>query len=168
MATSNYHKRKALGLCPDCGKPNKDNDCVRCRPCSARINKNTLKRRIKLHKNGLCRICGKQPTQNFWCNDCALKRSNIIITLKKKVVDHYGGKCVQCGMAKLQCLELDHINNDGAKHRKSIGLNNTRGGSSFYRWIIKNNYPDLLQVLCANCHAIKHCRWDEYLAKYAS
>jgi hypothetical protein len=47
----------------------------------------------------------------------------------------------------LDILQIDHIKNDGAEHRKEI-----KGGLTFYRWIINN--PKVararLQIICAN------------------
>lgn len=48
-------------------------------------------------------------------------------------------------------LALDHTNNDGASHRKKIGVTN---GVFIYEWAKKNNYPKIFQVLCWN-HNIK-------------
>jgi hypothetical protein len=71
--------------------------------------------------------------------------------LKKEVIDHYGGKCkcTPCSVEELDFLTIDHINNDGAKHRKEIG-------SNLYRWLKKNNYPEGFQVLCCNCNYSKY------------
>jgi hypothetical protein len=45
-------------------------------------------------------------------------------------------------------LQIDHVNNDGAEHRKQLG----RGGSRLYQWLRKHNFPTGFQVLCANCN----------------
>ena len=51
-------------------------------------------------------------------------------------------------------LSLDHINDDGAAHRREIGATSSL---SFYRWVIK--HPSLarkkLQVLCMNAQTMK-------------
>jgi len=75
--------------------------------------------------------------------------------LKTKVIVHYGGKCACCGESNLAFLTIDHVNNDGAEHRKQIS--SCRGGSRFYQWLIKNNFPEepKLQVLCWNCNHAK-------------
>ena len=68
--------------------------------------------------------------------------------IKTNVFLHYSPqfKCVKCGFSDEKALCIDHINNDGAKHRKRLGRKN------IYSWIIKNNYPVYLQVLCMNCN----------------
>lgn len=72
---------------------------------------------------------------------------------KQKVMDHYGGCCSCCGEKILDFLAIDHINNDGASHRKKEKLST---GWHTYYWIIKNNYPEGFQVLCHNCNWAKH------------
>ena len=56
--------------------------------------------------------------------------------LKLEVIMHYGGICACCGEDCFEFLQIDHINNDGANHRREIG----RGSSVIYRWLIRNNY----------------------------
>lgn len=75
--------------------------------------------------------------------------------VKREVFLFYSGgsmQCAFCGMSDLDVLCIDHVNNNGREHRRSIG---NKGGSSFYRWLKKNNYPEGYQVLCANCNQKK-------------
>ena len=69
------------------------------------------------------------------------------------VLEHYGLRCACCGESTYEFLELDHINNDGTKHRKEIGTN-------INHWLYKNNFPDGFQTLCSNCNNAKG-RWGE-------
>ena len=66
------------------------------------------------------------------------------------VINHYGGKCACCGESIIDFLSIDHIKNNGSKHRKKIGC--PTSGFPFYRWLIKNNYPKDFQVMCMNCN----------------
>ena len=81
--------------------------------------------------------------------------------LKKKVLTHYGpaGRLNCCWLGciidDVDMLTLDHINNDGAAHRKEIK-------TKIYSWIVKNNYPDGFQTLCGN-----HQTKNEFLGRYA-
>ena len=83
---------------------------------------------------------------------------------KELVLTHYGGgnlACVTCGYDDLKALSIDHINGNGSKHKKSIGMNT-------YRWLIKNNYPLGYQTLCMNCqwvkrHDNKECKRNDLL-----
>lgn len=73
------------------------------------------------------------------------------LNLKQTVLTHYGnGKCacVNCGFDDIRALSIDHINNDGAKQRKS-------GVLRIYNWLVENNYPEGYQTLCMNCQWIK-------------
>jgi hypothetical protein len=73
---------------------------------------------------------------------------------KSKVLDYYGNKCACCGETISKFLTLDHINNDGAEHRRELKI---KGSSqSIYLWIIKHNYPDRFQILCFNCNIGKN------------
>jgi len=70
---------------------------------------------------------------------------------KNRILIHYGGnppKCACCGEDKIEFLSIDHINGGGRKHRKEIG----KSGMPFYRWLIKNNFPNGYRVLCHNCN----------------
>ena len=72
--------------------------------------------------------------------------------IKIQVLVHYGGnppKCACCGENYIEFLSIDHINNDGADQRKK------RTSASLYYWLIKNNYPKGVQVLCFNCNCAK-------------
>lgn len=74
--------------------------------------------------------------------------------LRNKVLTHYGGnppKCTCCGETEIEFLTIDHINNDGAEHRRQIGRYKSVG-SNFYKWLKQNNFPKGFQVLCYNCN----------------
>lgn len=80
----------------------------------------------------------------------AIRRGIKDFEIKKTIVSQYGGKCNCCGEQEIKFLSIDHINNDGAEHRKVIG----RG--KLYSWLIKNNFPkDNFQLLCFNCNVTK-------------
>lgn len=70
--------------------------------------------------------------------------------IKDAVFGAYGGyKCACCGELEKIFLTIDHINNDGAAHRKQIGF---RGGIGLYLWIAKHDFPPGFQVYCFNCN----------------
>ena len=81
--------------------------------------------------------------------------------LKLKVFEYYGNKCATCGFTDMRALQIDHIDNNGAEERKSLGGQNFSGWK-FYKYLIDNNYPDGYQTLCANCNMIKHLG-DDFL-----
>lgn len=79
------------------------------------------------------------------------KRRENTRKLRLEVLSHYGGKCACCGENTYEFLALDHINNDGAKHRKE----NNISGSGIYWWVKRNNYSNEFQILCHNCNQAK-------------
>ncbi len=67
------------------------------------------------------------------------------------VLKHYGGdppKCAICSSDVYDTLCIDHTEGGGNKHRAEL----KRKTDSFYRWLIKQGYPDGFRVLCHNCN----------------
>lgn len=60
-------------------------------------------------------------------------------------------QCARCREMDGDVLTIDHINNDGGQHRRTL----RRYGMNFYRWLERNNYPDGYQTLCFNCNMKK-------------
>jgi hypothetical protein len=76
--------------------------------------------------------------------------------LKEAVVNVYTngeGTCRWCGQGDMDVLCLDHVNDDGARFRQKDRTNHS--GSLLYKWIIRNDYPPIFQVLCASCNMKK-------------
>ncbi len=129
MASAEYKKalrqrRVARGLCPRCGLTPPRPGSARCGKCSA-LGRSTY-----------------NPER------AAASRRQ----LKTAVVARYGGKCACCGETTLEFLQIDHVNNDGAAHRRAI---RRRAGEGFYKWLRTHSYPVGFQVLCANCNFAK-------------
>lgn len=75
--------------------------------------------------------------------------------LRDDVFSKYGGYvCVCCGETMPSMLTLDHVNNDGAKHRKENKA--AAAGRGLLLWCIANNFPKTMQVLCYNCNISKY------------
>lgn len=73
--------------------------------------------------------------------------------LKLEVYTHYSSgllKCNCCGEGVYAFLTLDHMNDDGAAHRKEKGW-----GTNIWRDLRKNDYPEGYQVLCYNCNCAR-------------
>ena len=66
------------------------------------------------------------------------------------VIRHYGGKCAFCGDTNINHLTIDHIDNNGAEHRKIVKT------TEITRWLIDNNFPSGFQILCWNHNAEKY------------
>jgi hypothetical protein len=85
---------------------------------------------------------------------------------KELVIEHYShgtNKCMWegCDVTDMDMLTLDHIDGNGAEHRKEIGYS----GTLYYGWLIKNNYPDGYQVLCFNHQRKKQILNHEYIKR---
>lgn len=83
-----------------------------------------------------------------------IKEKNKEKKLQKKyrVYNHYSNydiKCNCCGERRIEFLSIDHVNNDGYEHRKTVR------GSGLVNWIIINNFPLGFQILCLNCNCAK-------------
>ena len=79
----------------------------------------------------------------------AAKKS--LTKLRTEVLQAYGGKCACCSEAFEGYLEIDHINDDGNKHRAET--DGTVRGT--YRDLRRKGFPPIVQVLCSNCHRAK-------------
>lgn len=101
------------------------------------------------------------------CRECANKRWNdwnskhpdwrkqrqfrVSQKAKDAAYKAYGGYiCACCGETEPIFLTIDHINNDGNKHREKIG------SQVIYYWLRDQGYPSGFQILCWNCNRAKH------------
>lgn len=148
-------KKLSNGTCGYCGKEEKMPNKTWCKSCAG-VRKQKI---LKKEELGICtwRIGCKNPaTSGKSCDNCKKERCDKLFELKNIVLEHYGQKCncsCGCKVSNRNHLTIDHINNDGAEQRRASGSN---GGHANYRNIIKNNFPEDLQVLCWNCNCAKH------------
>lgn len=134
----------------------KNTDYKICPTCN--INKNIIEwGKNKYTSDGLssqCLECKNNRAKIYRQNN----RSRLKIKSKKFhqkykfiVIAYYSfGEmcCRKCRNSDLRVLQLDHINGDGYKDRKSKG-------SDLYRILIKQDFPEGYQVLCPTCNIIK-------------
>ena len=64
------------------------------------------------------------------------------------VIEAYGERCACCGEDTPEFLTLDHINGGGNAHRRKVG-------ADVWSWARRNNFPDILQLMCYNCNGAK-------------
>lgn len=123
--------------------------------------------KLKQLETKICVICGNKFTQKRYSSGpdhnfknrkyCSRKCCGKAITVdecaktrrRKRVIAEYGGKCVCCGESDWRFLSLDHVDNDGAKHRSEVG------NSRIYKWVEDNGFPKNIQILCYNCNMAK-------------
>ena len=128
----------------------------------------TDKKRL-LKERGLCVSCGKAPiSPEISAARCAkcLERARLSdakqrAKARETLFRMYGGPlCACCGEDERRFLSFDHINEDGARHRLSIGKRSSGRGLSdvlsLNRALKKAGYPPIIQVLCFNCNFGKH------------
>ena len=153
--------RQEAGLCVDCGKARDDPKLKwKCRACQDRYNKMHTRLRQAKRDKGLCVHCGaKLDSSSSWaCASCLQtaaensrkNRPQQRQELKDEVFRAYGGQCACCNEDEPLFLTIDHINGDGAAHRREVG---TQGGTHFYSWLKREGYPSGYQILCYNCNA---------------
>lgn len=143
-------------LCRQCGGNLDSNDpkCTRCAPCRYKKRDEAKLRAEDRRKNGICDKCGINPSEErrFRCRKCLDYHRRRNLKVKDKVFQAYGGyKCACCGCDNKWFMQIDHIENNGEAHRRTI----TANGSGFYDWLVRNNYPSGFQVLCGNCNFAK-------------
>ena len=74
---------------------------------------------------------------------------------KLRALQHYAGgpsetiACACCGEPRLPFLTLDHIDGNGAEHRRQNKANNLSS------WLCTHNFPWGYQILCWNCNCAK-------------
>lgn len=70
------------------------------------------------------------------------------LRLKMEALKRIGLECVCCGEKMFEFLSIDHVNEDGDRHRREINNRN------IYEWLSNNNYECSyeLQTLCFNCN----------------
>lgn len=92
-------------------------------------------------------------------------RDRANVKRKLECLTHYSKdgipQCACCGEKEIVFLQLDHINDDGAEHRRQVTkeLGYFPTGTGMANWLKKNDWPPIMQVLCANCN------WGKRLGK---
>ena len=70
--------------------------------------------------------------------------------IKLETIEADRGKCAceRCGESDPDKLSIDHVHNDGARHRREVGA-----GYGFYLWLRRRGYPQVdYRLLCYNCN----------------
>jgi hypothetical protein len=132
-------------------KSKKDGLCAMCKKCSYTYkkeykikNKDKIKKQAKTYRD-------KHPHRGVgqyrkYKEKRLIYGFNRRAKVKNEVLTYYGNErcaCVRCGFTDLRALTIDHINGNGADHRKE---NRYVRGNHVYEWY---------QTLCMNCQMIK-------------
>jgi hypothetical protein len=98
-----------------------------------------------LCNNCNCALGIVKKNNSFKAGESKYMRSNP--KTKQYLFNAYGSKCACCSESNFDKLTIDHINNDGAEHRKRVG------GHYVYDDIIEQGCPkDKYRLLCFNCN----------------
>jgi len=129
---------------------NKPNDlrilCYNCN-CKKKITYFHLQEKFKEN----CKFCNSNENVIYKiCRSCKNKvKHNAKTNVKLQVLEQYGNSCNHCGENNQEFLTIDHINNDGAIHRKNT--------TNIYTFLKRNNFPkENFQILCYNCNYFKY------------
>lgn len=139
---------KERGLCTSCAcRPPRRPGMATCAFCLDKLKAKSANR-----TPGMCTQCDKLPAgeNTNQCPRCLERARKHSYKIKDEVFAAYGGyECKCCGEKTVEFLQIDHIENNGAEHRKTL----KRG--SMYPWLKKNKFPPGYQVLCCNCNWAK-------------
>ena len=109
----------------------------------------------------LCGTCNQAKGIRNYCphRDATPRSSSYYAVSKLATLKAYGGaRCACCGETLIQGLTIDHVNGDGAIHRREVIK---PGSSALYQWLRNHGYPAGFQVLCFTCNMAKgtgdHC-----------
>lgn len=96
MSKSTYERRKAAGLCTQCGKVHVEYRTV-CPKCAAKSYEKKKQRMQKRSEEGICPECGKKPVEDgkSLCRNCLDKKSAERKHLREWRKQR--GYCVECG-----------------------------------------------------------------------
>lgn len=148
--TRNLRGKRIEDGCCNCGEPRDDPGRKKCPKCLDREQK----RFAKLKMTGHCK-CGK-PRDNPGrekCSRCRMAMAAWAKKAKADVISKYtqGAMCCQhpgCGEARIECLTVEHVNQDGAARRR----NKEWRGSGVYRKLLKNPIDPTIHILCGSCN----------------
>ena len=110
------------------------------------------------------KLCAKHPelkgdrhTSSGTCVGCL--HQNVATRREKRkseIIEHYSNGmmcCAHCGIDDLEVLTIDHIEQNGAEHRRQVGIRGKgTDGINLRPWLKRNGYPPGYRVLCFNCN----------------
>jgi len=116
------------------------------------------KERATLPKQGKCYTCRAAITKGRICDACRARKNESMnkcrLDDRKTAIEHYGSRCAcpGCKETRVEFLAFDHIEGGGNAHRRTLSKGDLR---DFARWLIKNNFPKTIRLLCHNCNCAR-------------
>lgn len=114
------------------------------------------KERATLPSQGKCYTCRASITSGRICSECRQRKNEsqqkCRLEDRQKAIAHYGGKCMCTGCIEthVEFLAFDHVDGGGNQHRAALP-----DPSRLARWIIANNFPTTIRLLCHNCNCAR-------------
>lgn len=115
-----------------------------------------VEQRKTLPSKGQCFQCAQPAAGRRLCDVCREKKRAWTnanrLEERKTAFLHYGNKCAcpGCLVTSYEFLAFDHVNNDGATHRKELG-----DPTRLAHWVIINGFPSTIRLLCHNCNSAR-------------
>lgn len=146
-----------MKICTTCKKTHSEST-VRCASCKERSRGYQRKFLNRGKENNMCRLCAvRKPDEGLKsCTKCRTRIRDRKKVVKKEVFAHYGGRCVFCMESDLRHLTIDHIDGNGAEHRREMQPGGRFCGDTIYSWLKRNDWPTGYQILCWNCNTAKY------------
>lgn len=124
-----------------------------CKPCWNKQQKAwRMKNKQRWSELQRAYAAKKRANSDDFCNSERARSRKYWFDLRQKALDTYGRQCACCGESIDEFLTIDHMDNDGAAHRRTL---KTRG-AGIWKWLRDNSYPSNFQTLCMNCNLGKH------------
>ncbi len=142
-----------------------------CRLCGVKLTDSNWLPYVKRMGTRACATCWRNRDKTYQHRRNRSNRRRLILRMygqrvKLKVLSHYSPSVLcqcslencwhgdrPCPVSDTRALNIDHVNGGGTKHVRAI--KGQKHGSSFYRWLIAQEFPKGYQVLCINCNWIK-------------
>lgn len=160
--------RRSAGLCIDCGEIQAYAGSVRCLECREDLRARVQRRRFERVHAGRCTECNQQNDRSAQrCSRCLAKSRSMHRRVRGAdrgfVLAALGGRCAclrpdcfhgeePCPVADDRVLTVDHVDNDGAKHKRMV-LQTRDAWTRYARAIRAKTFR--LQLLCPTCHHLK-------------
>jgi len=114
-------------------------------------------------KHSECRSCRQVGRKKRYSEDpghvkgILSAQKNYHRLLREQVIQHYGMKCncPGCSEDLFEFLTFDHVHGRSEEHKRQPHNGSGFSGHNLVRWIIDNNYPATIQILCYNCNCGK-------------
>ena len=134
--------------------PAPDTDEKRCCSCGEQKALSEFRKNAS-RKDGLhnaCRSCERSRTSyKARPEACRRRFARRHLRDREAAFAHYGNVCAWCGEADSSKLQIDHLHDDGARHRAE----NPTARKVLGTFLRREGHPEGFQVLCADCNRAK-------------